>query len=183
MRSRAERNRVGRIRLLSAELATGLTRAIDRTRSIETKASFIAAAAGLVASATIPTVATGRYWFVAVVPLGLAVVTVIYAARALWPKSLEVSGARLLVDTYVDAEMTPETLEDHLLEVRAVEIEKRDESNIERTKRMTVGFSCLSLSLAALVLIAVLNATFLKGNLHDGETSNTPNPTQTSGPA
>ena len=48
----ASRERLQRIRLLSSELDTLRNAAIERTRSIDTKSSFVVVAAGVLAGAT-----------------------------------------------------------------------------------------------------------------------------------
>ena len=179
--SRVVRYRISRIRLLAAEIEGRLARSLDLTRSIETKSGFVAAAAGLVATGTVPTLADSSLWIVGVIPMALAAVTVAFATRALWPRTVSVPGARLLIDTYVESELTPEELEDHLLEVRTVEVENRDELNEARMKSMKVGFKFLVACLAAFIIVAVLNSSTLEGKITDGETP-APGPAETLAP-
>jgi len=152
--------RAERVRLLREELDVQGARSIERTRTVETKASFIVTAAALVAGASISLLEVNP---TVVIPLVLAALTVYHAAQAAKPLTLEVPSARKLVDEYLDGGLSAEELEDTLLEVRTVEIEERDEVTRERSRAMTVGFRFLTASVTALALTATLGGLLLGG--------------------
>jgi hypothetical protein len=182
MRRREARDRAHRVRLLAAEIDIQVVRTTENTRAIETKSGFIAAAAGLVATVTVTSIADSNFWVVGLIPMAFAVLTVAYATTALWPRAVNVPGARLLIENNLDSAMTPAELEDFLLEVRVVEIENRDTLNEDRTKWMKAGFKLLIWSLGSLILVAVVNGMTAEGNAQDGEETNTHQPGETPGP-
>ena len=79
----ASRERLQRIRLLSSELDTLRNAAIERTRSIDTKSSFVVVAAGVLAGATFTGLVDARSWYLGLVPFALTVATIIAAAVGL----------------------------------------------------------------------------------------------------
>ncbi|WP_148060344.1 MULTISPECIES: hypothetical protein [unclassified Rathayibacter] len=160
------RDRAGRVRLLRAELDVQGARSIERTKTVEAKASFIVTAAALVAGASISLLPANPFVIFALV---LAAATVFCAAQAAKPLTLEIPSARDLVDEYLHAALTVEELEDTLLEVRTVEIEKRDEVTKTRARAMTLGFRFLVASVITLVVIAALGALPTGGLQTDDE--------------
>lgn len=169
--------RVGRVRQLRAELDVQGSRSIERTKTVETKASFTLTAAALVAGGSISLLETSP---LSLLPLLLAALTVYHAAQAAKPLSLNVPSARQLVDEYLEADMTEEELEDTLLEVRTVEIEQRDAVNTGRSRSMTIGFRFLTASVAALVLSATLAGLSPGGTRSHEQEQQPPTPTETS---
>ncbi|MGR6743173.1 hypothetical protein ACU6RU_14170 [Microbacterium sp. F1-18] len=156
--SPAAEEKLKRIRLLNADLEVLRSAAVERTRQAETKASFIVVAAGVLASATGVGLITIDTWLIGVVPFGLTVATVALATVALWPRKLDVASARNLVDNWVESEKSAADLEDYLLEVKAVEIARRDAQNEQRVKWSKRAFAYLLASLVAALLVAGTNA-------------------------
>lgn len=149
--------RTQRIRLLQAQADIALAHSMERTRSIETKASFVVAGAGLIATALIPIAAAADSVLLAgltIVPLAIAVFTIVYAVRAIRPLALEVPSPRHMIDQYLDSSLSADELEDYILEIRAVEVDKRDLLNDTRWKALRVGFRLLVASMISLVLFA-----------------------------
>jgi len=131
---------------------------LERTRLIETKASFVVVAAGVLASATGTQLVTVDTWLAGLIPFGLTIATVVVSSAALWPRKLDIPSARSLVDAWVEKDEPVENLEDYLLEVKAVEVKLRDDQNELRVKLVKRAFRLLIASLAAALLVATLNA-------------------------
>lgn len=146
-----------RIVALQAELDVQGQRSVERTRTIETKAAYATTAAAAVVAASIAILSPAWDDLTAVAPLVLAATTIVVSTRAIVPLALGVVSAGDLVARYVDDDMPLADLQDHLLEVRKVEIEKRDGLNAERAVWMTRGFRFLSASVVALLLSAIIS--------------------------
>jgi hypothetical protein len=178
-----QRQRLARIRLLNDELDRLRIAAFERTRSIDTKTSFVVVAAGVLASATFDNLVTGATSFVGLLPFGLTVATVWAAAVALWPTAIKQPTGQALVKRWVDACETPEQLEDYLLEMKAHEIQLRNENNERRSGALKSGFRLLIAALVTAFLVAGLNMALVGGN--NGKTDptqiQTPTPTPTAG--
>ena len=155
---RPDQERIKRIRLLNAELDTLRVASTERTRTIETKASFIVLTSGAISSVTGPSLVTNKTCFVGLLPLGLIIASVALAAVALFPRGLSVPSARRVVDQWVNASMSAEELEDSLLEVKAKEIEGRDSQNERRAKLTYWSFVLLLCGLFTTVFMIILNA-------------------------
>lgn len=151
-----------RVRLLNEELSQLRGAAVERTRTTDTKASFLVVAAGFLAGVAGSELVDSDTWFIGLVPLSLTLATVVVSAMALWPRALSVPSARHVVDTYVNANMSPETLEDHLLEIRTKEVEKRNAQNESKAGLTKWGFilliAAMASSLAVVVVTAILGA-------------------------
>ena len=146
-----------RIAALQAELDVQGQRSVERTRTIETKAAYSTTAAAAVVAASIAILSPAWDDLTAIAPLVLAATTIVVSTRAIVPLALGVVSAGDLVARYVNDDMPLPDLQDHLLEVRKVEIEKRDGLNAERAVWMTMGFRFLSASVVALLLSAIIS--------------------------
>lgn len=175
---RSAQERAKRIRILSAELDVLRGAASERSRTIETKASFVVVVAGVLASVTGLSLVTIDTWLVGLLPFGLTIAAVAVATAALWPRKLDVPSARQVVDAWVDADMTGAELEDHVLEVKAKEVTKRDEQNEERAKLTKWGFGLVLAGLVATLALVTLNALSPTWRSHD-EAKPTPTPVST----
>lgn len=178
----ASEQRLSRIRLLSDELDRLRLSALERTRSIDTKASFVVVAAGVIAAAAFDGLANSQMWLIALIPVVLTVATVVVAAVALWPVKLESASGRDVVNEWVDADMTPSELEDSLLEVKAVEIEYRDAKNESKARATKWAFGLLVSSLVSALAVAAIGAAVSNGGTQIGEAVITPTPTPTEAP-
>lgn len=166
----AHEHRQTRIRLLSDELDRLRLTALERTRSIDTKASFVVVAAGVIAAVAFDSLNNAHTWLLGLIPVAFTVATIIVAAAALWPVKLESASGRDVVDEWVDADITPAELEDNLLEVKAVEIEFRDAKNESKAKATKWAFGLLVASLVAALITATTGAAMSNGGRTNGET-------------
>jgi len=173
--------RLARIRLLSAELDNLRLSALERTRSIDTKASFVVVAAGVIAAAAFDILSNQSLGLWGLIPSALTVATVVVAAIALWPTKLKSASGRDVVNEWVDAETEPAVLEDHLLELKAVEVYHRDEQNEIKGRATKWAFALLVASLVTCLFTAGMGAALSNGVPTHGE-SVTPTPTATSAP-
>lgn len=167
----ASRERLQRIRLLSSELDTLRNAAIERTRSIDTKSSFVVVAAGVLAGATFTGLVDARSWYLGLVPFALTVATIIAAAVSLWPSTIDSPSGRFLVTRWVNASERMEAMEDYILEVKVREIEKRNSKNEKRAKATKSAFVLLVSGVVTALLVAGINASVLRGDPTNGQTN------------
>ena len=170
--------RVARIVALKKELDVQGSRSTERTRTIETKAAFTATVAAVVIAASISMLTSTPAGAFATLPLTLAITTVVISTRAIRPLSLEVVSARKLLTKYVDNEMSPEELDDHLLEIRVREIEQRDLLNVKRAWVMVWGFRLLAASVVTLLVVSITGSIF-SIEMNPDDESRTPRPSET----
>lgn len=147
-----------RIRLLSAELDESRRAAVERSRTNDTKASFLVVAAGFLAAITGSELVDAQTWFVGIVPLLLTLATVVVAAIVLWPRRLSVPSGPDMVSAWVNADMTAEDLEDHILEVKSKEVKNRNKQNERKAQLTSWGFSLLIAAMASALVVVVLDA-------------------------
>lgn len=150
--------KLGRIRLLSAELDESRRAAVERTRTTDTKASFLVVAAGFLAGVTGSELVRAETWFVGVVPLALTIATVVVAAVVLWPRRLRVPSGPDMVKMWVDADMTPDDLEDHILEVKSKEVSNRNDQNERKAKMTSWGFVLLIAAMLSALVVVIIGA-------------------------
>lgn len=155
---RSAQERTKRIRILNAELDVIRNASYERSRTIDTKASFIVVAAGVLASVTGLSLVAPATWFIGLVPFALTVAAVAVATVALWPRKIGLPSARQVVDAWVDADMPAAELEDNVLEVKAQEVTNRDAQNEKRAKLTNWGFTLLLAGLASTLVVVTLNA-------------------------
>ncbi len=115
-------------------------------------------AAGVLASGVGASLIRAESSFAGLIPLVITVWTVTEAAAALWPRPLDVAGARNLVSKWVDSDESLAKIEDQLLELRTKEIENRNSQNEARAIHAKRAFRLLVISLIAALLVATLNA-------------------------
>jgi hypothetical protein len=172
--------RTKRIRILNAELDVIRNASYERSRTNDTKASYIVVAAGVLASVTGLSLVIEGTWFVGFVPFALTIAAVAVATVALWPRKLGLPSARQVVDTWVDADMPADELEDNVLEVKTLEITNRDALNEKRATLTNWGFSLLLGGLATTLVVVILNTLSPAWSQHDeAEPTQTPISTQT----
>lgn len=179
-RSASERSK--RIRILNAELDVIRNASYERSRTIDTKASFIVVAAGVLASVTGLSLVVAETWFIGLVPFGLTIAAVAVATVALWPRKIGLPSAREVVDAWVDADMPAYELEDNVLEVKAQEVTNRDSLNEKRAGLTNWGFSLLLAGLASTLVVVILNAISPIWSQND-EAEHTQAPASTQAPA
>lgn len=171
--------RIRRVQLLSSELDSLRNSAVERTRSLDAKASFVVVAAGVLASAVGLGLVRSETYYVGLIPFGLTVWTVVQSAAALWPRSIDLPGARKLVAKHVDSEDPPEKLEDFLLEVKTTEVENRNAQNEKKAGYTKRAFQLLVASLVAVFIVVGLNAFFTNNGASSVGPNPTPSPTAT----
>lgn len=173
---KVERERLARIRLLSLELDHIRQVAIERSRSIDSKSSFIIVAAGFVTGATFTGLVSPASFYIGLVPVAFTVGSMVAAVIALWPTKLWSPIGRSLVSAWVEDPMTAETLEDSILEVKAREIEARDAYNERRSKATRISFRLLIAGLITAFLVVGVNAAIPEGASNGPGTTVTPAP-------
>ena len=182
MTRRSAQERAKRIRILNAELDVLRAASSERSRTIDTKASFIVVVAGVLASVTGLSLVSTDTWLVGLLPFGLTVAAVAVATAALWPRKIDLPSAREVVDAWVDADMPADELEDNVLEVKAQEVTNRDAQNEKRAKLTNWGFSLVLAGLVATLVVVTLNALSPTWSNHD-EADPTQTPISTQAPA
>jgi type IV secretory pathway TrbD component len=168
---RSAQERAKRIRILNAELDVLRGASSERSRTIDTKASFVVVVAGVLASVTGLSLVTLDTWLVGLLPFGLTVAAVAVATAALWPRKIDLPSAREVVDAWVDADMPADELEDNVLEVKAQEVTNRD-----------WGFGLVLAGLVTTLAGVTLNALSPTWSSHD-EAEPTQTPVSTQAPA
>lgn len=153
MRSRSDWKKLERIRLMSSELEAQRQFAIDRTRSIDSKAAFLVVAGGLLAAQTLPTLAQGGFALaLAVLRLVLAFGVTLLATMALWPLKLKELGPDEFVRKWINSCEPTAALEDYILEVKARTIVHRNSKNESRARLLKAGF----IVLVAGIIVAIV---------------------------
>lgn len=147
-----------RVRLLAAELDQSRSAAVERTRTTDTKASFVVVAAGFLAGFTGPELVRRETWFVGILPLVLNLAAVVVSAVVLWPRRLKVPSGPDMVNTWVDADMTADTLEDHILEVKSKEVTNRNAQNELKARWLKWGFMLLIAAMASGLVLVIVGA-------------------------
>lgn len=162
MGSRADARRLDRIRILSAELEVQRQLAIDRTRSIDSKAAFLVVAGGLLAAQTLPELTKGGFPQLA---LGLAILRLILAftvtflaSMALWPLKLKELGPDAFIKKWIDSCEPTHKLEDYVLEVKARTIAFRNAKNESRGRLLKAGFVVLIAGIVVAILAGIVQA-------------------------
>lgn len=179
---RSAQERTKRIRILNAELDVLRGASAERSRTIDTKASFVVVVAGVLASVTGLSLVTTDTWLVGLVPFALTVAAVAVATAALWPRKIDLPSAREVVDAWVDADMPADELEDNVLEVKAQEVTNRDAQNEDRAKLTNWGFGLVLAGLVTTLVVVTLNAVSPTWSDHD-EAEPTQAPVSTQAPA
>ena len=115
-------------------------------------------AAGFLAAITGSELVEARTWFVGILPLLFTLATVVVAAVVLWPRRLSVPSGPEMVAAWVNADMTAEDLEDHILEVKSKEVKNRNEQNERKAELTSWGFSLLIAAMASALVVVVVDA-------------------------
>lgn len=116
--------------------------AMDRTRTIESKSSFLVAGAGILAGAIfVPAVQSDSHlWFP---PIALAFSAIAAACIALRPMKLDVPSASLIYEAVAKSTASSLTLRDWLTRVTVVEVGIRNAQNKLRNRALRIGFGFL----------------------------------------
>lgn len=148
-------DRLARIRLLNDEIVQIRPAAVDRTKGLETKLSFIGVTAGVLAGLTgVELTQSGGTW--GWVPLVCSLFTMISVVAGLSLKPYDVPDAKELTYRWIDADIAPADLEDRLLEVRVKEIKSRDQQNKSKMKLVRLSFVLLLVNFGAILAVAAI---------------------------
>lgn len=153
---RANRDKAARVRLLAAEADRHLEAAIRRGARFDAKAVFIVTASGLVAGSSALRAAASPLASWAAIPIGFALLGVASAVWAFWARKIDVPDTRKIVDDHVDGSITPDELEDFLLEVRTKQVLARQEDSDKQAVAVTVGLVMLLLAVATLLTFVII---------------------------
>lgn len=155
---RDREERLARVRLLSAELSELRVASVERTRSLDAKASFLVIAAGVLGTSIGLGVLSPEIIALSLTPLSLVAGTLLCATVALWPRATKLPSGREVVNRWVEAKMTAAELEDHLLEVKAEEVANRDKGNQLKARYVKFGFVLLVISIYVVMVAIAFDA-------------------------
>ncbi|WP_164878258.1 hypothetical protein [Microbacterium enclense] len=147
-----------RVRLLSTELDNIRAASLERTKLLNTKASFVVVAAGLIGSTSSAGVRDSGSALLWLIPFGLTFLTVLTCTITLWPKKLRVAGAEGLVGELKVSETSRDEAEDFILQIKVEEVKSRDEQYRVGARWVKIAFVLLLLSLVAVVAVATTDA-------------------------
>jgi len=149
------RARFARVRLLSDELDKLMSDASERSESVNSRASFLAVAAGVLVAA-----ATAQLWtqaeFVGIVALALASIGLLCAAVALRPAKRPGLIAQRLVDRYFDSRRSALEMEAEIVQDKASVISARESDMRSRAAWIVAGFFALASGTIALTVVYAL---------------------------
>jgi hypothetical protein len=148
-----------RVALLNAELDIQRVTADERSRSIQTKASFLVVAAGFLAGSVFGNQPDNVYWWVSILPLALALASVVLSAVALWPAGRDTADPVGLRDKWIDSTETAYALEIYLLKLKTNIYTATQDINDRQVKALKTGFVVLILAIVAAVLVSLLGFT------------------------
>ncbi|CAN5522333.1 hypothetical protein BH09ACT4_BH09ACT4_16700 [soil metagenome] len=161
-RTRISKAKLARIRLLSQELDVQRQLAIDRTRSIDSKAGFLVLAGGLLAAQAVPELTKADLSWLALVlgvaRLVFALVVTLLATAALWPLKIFELQPKDFVKKWIDSCEPEGALEDYILEVKAVTISRRSAKNEKRARLLKAGFVVLVIGIVAAIGAGIVGA-------------------------
>ncbi|NQX22828.1 hypothetical protein [Curtobacterium sp. VKM Ac-2852] len=159
-RKRTEIQRSARVRLLAAEVDRHLEAAIRRGARFDAKAVFIVTASGLVAGSSVLRAAASPLAPWAGIPIGFALLGVASAVWAFWARTIDVPDTRKIVNDFVEKPITPDELEDILLEIRTVQVLRREGDSDRQARIVTVGFVMLLLAVTSLLVFVLVAGQF-----------------------
>jgi p-aminobenzoyl-glutamate transporter AbgT len=142
-----------RVALLNTETDVQREAAATRASSVQSKASFLVLAAGVVATSALfqPT----KLGLLAFSPLVFTLASVILAAIALWPANLRVIDPRLLKNKWIDARASDYELEVFLLEAKVRAYEEQQARTNTRVRALKAGFVLFVIAIASLLAVAI----------------------------
>ncbi|WP_146080082.1 hypothetical protein [Clavibacter michiganensis] len=144
--------RAQRVRYLADETDRLVEAGAARQQSVDTKASFLAVAAGIVIAASV-----SKNWRVAdsiaLAPLVFSMLALASAAVALRPGRRRDLTPKGITQRWLDSESTFETVESALLAQKVEAFEIREHEIANRAHVVVLGFVTLLLSTVALVAV------------------------------
>jgi hypothetical protein len=147
------------VALLNAELDIQRVTADERARSIQTKASFLVVAAGFLAGSVFGNPPPNVFWWVSILPLVLALGSVVMSAVALWPAGRGVADPVALRSIWIDSTKSAYELEIYLLKLKTDVYTAAQNRNDEQVKALKRGFILLIVAIAAAILVSILGFT------------------------
>jgi hypothetical protein len=145
-----------RVALLNAEADTQREVAAERARSVQTKSSFLVVIAGLLAGASFDAPLGSDSWWLAAVPLALALATVVTAVVALWPAPAGAINPAAIRSMWIDNTQGSYELEIYLLKVKTVAYTETQDRTDRRVTALKIGFVLLSAALAAALVVYII---------------------------
>jgi hypothetical protein len=146
-----------RIAILGPELDRLALDADERSRSVDSKASFLSIAAGIVVASQFQN-SWNLPWFVVSVPLLFAVMAIAAAAVALLPSRRVDLRPDLIVANWLDTTSASLQIEKTLIEQKSQIAVGRENSLRRRGVIVAVGFLMLFFSVAALLVLYSINS-------------------------
>lgn len=145
---------------MSAELEVQRQLAVDRTRSIDSKAAFLVVAGGLLAAQAFPDLSQEGFsrlaLILAVARLVVAFVVTLLATMALWPLKLKELGPDAFINKWIDSCEPTSALEDYILEVKARTIAFRNTKNESRGRLLKAGFVVLIVGIVVAIIAGIV---------------------------
>ncbi|MET4159959.1 hypothetical protein [Agromyces sp. PvR057] len=149
--------RLERLGAVNAEAELLRLSSIERTKSIETKASFGVVVGGVLATANFAGLPTGAAWVFGAVPMSLTIAAMICATVALWPRALRQASSAFL-ESLLDPDLTEAAYLERIRKVKMAETASRDVQNRQRSRFAKTGFVLLIISALATLSVAMLTA-------------------------
>jgi len=146
-----------RIQLIHDETDLMRADAAERQRSVDSKASFLAIAAGVVIAAS----ASSNWdqpWVLAVLPMLFSALGLASAAIALRPGTREGVTPQILFNRWADSEASVGTVEIDLLKSKIQAFSARENVIRSRARATSVGFIFLIAGVASLAVIFALES-------------------------
>jgi len=143
-----------RIQLIHNETDLMRADAADRQRSVDSKASFLAVAAGVVIAASAAS-DWHQPWLVAILPMSFSALGLAFAAIALRPGTRDDVTPQILYDRWADSEGSVGKAELDVLKSKIRAFTAREKVIRSRAKATSVGFLFL---LAGVISLAVVFA-------------------------
>ena len=153
-KARRQRQLARRIQLIHNEIDLMRADAADRQRSVDSKASFLAVAAGVVIAAAASS-DWHQPWLLAILPMSFSALGLAFAALALRPGTRDDITPEILYDRWVDSEKSVGTVENDVLKSKIRAFAAREKVISSRARATSVGFNFL---LAGVISLAVVFA-------------------------
>jgi hypothetical protein len=143
-----------RIQLIHDETDRMRAEAADRQRSVDSKASFLAVAAGVVIAAAAAS-DWNQPWLIAILPMSFSALGLAFAAIALRPGTRDDITPQILYDRWADSEHSVGAVELDVLKKKIRAFTAREKVIRSRARATSVGFLFL---LAGVISLAVVFA-------------------------
>lgn len=148
-----------RVQLLRVAVDGIHTSSVERTRSIDTKASFSVLAVGVLAAFTFPELISSATCYWGILPVGLMIASIVFSVAALWPTRFWAQGADDAVLHLRDPSKCSDLeAEELLLESVVKETTARDAYNEKRAKWVKWSLGTLLAGVVTMMPILIVNS-------------------------